>query len=285
MSGDINTLIGDITPLYNQYKQDKNITGKEALKIMWEIGEILQIYIKKNDIAPHNLYRQVYGLSEGTSNTSRKSWITREFQGRCFRIRNFFKYEDIDSLFPTLKSFTLFRESMPFLCNEKYLLKGQEREELLENLNSNKSNKEILKYINNLQNKKIDKKNPRTQRLNDLDKPKEIFIEFYKYIHESLQDEIDKLKQNLHDKNISNEFLKNTAYNLNALTADNLRFKEYEIPSKIDDDLWKNFNECIQSFVGDKDKKRIRRFRRVIPIERMVMLADMLNEIADKNKP
>lgn len=127
----INQLINDITPLYNKYKStSKILSGNESLKIMWDIGDFLNQFINRHNIAPHKLYREVYGKSEGKENISRNTWITREFQGRCYRIYNIFSSErDIDQIFPTLKSFTLFREAMPFFDNEKYILKGKKRED------------------------------------------------------------------------------------------------------------------------------------------------------------
>ena len=117
----INQLIKDITTLYNKYKStSKIISGNESLEIMWDIGDFLKQFINRHDIAPHKLYREVYGKSEGKANISRTTWITREFQGRCYRIHNIFSSKrDIDKIFPTLKSFTLFREAMPFFAVDR----------------------------------------------------------------------------------------------------------------------------------------------------------------------
>ena len=89
---EIDTLIEKIIPLYNLYRSQSNqIIGVEALKIMWDIGDLLKGYLDENDIAPHALYRQIYGKGEGTKNVVQKSYITREFLSRSYRIRNIFK--------------------------------------------------------------------------------------------------------------------------------------------------------------------------------------------------
>ena len=131
-------IIGEITPLYNQYANNKNdLSGADSLKIMWDIGEIINDYIEKLNIPPHRLYREIYGKSEGNENIAQISYITREFQGRCVRIRKIFNtHQEIDKLFPSLVSFTCFREAMPFFDNQKYLFKGKDRDELLKLLNS-----------------------------------------------------------------------------------------------------------------------------------------------------
>ena len=44
-------LIKAITPLYNSYKQNKGkIKGKDALLIMWDIGDLLKIFIEKHKV-------------------------------------------------------------------------------------------------------------------------------------------------------------------------------------------------------------------------------------------
>ena len=79
----LDLLIKDLTPLYNQYKEkSSDISGTDALAIMWDMGDILKTFLDNNDIAPHALYREGYGLSEGPTNGTKKSWITRTFTGR-----------------------------------------------------------------------------------------------------------------------------------------------------------------------------------------------------------
>jgi len=104
----INFLVQQITPLYNKYRESKNIiSGTEALEIMWDIGDILRQYIEEHHIAPHRLFWSVYGNAEGTQNVAKKSYITREFQNRCHRIRRIFSSKDqIRKDFPHLESFT-----------------------------------------------------------------------------------------------------------------------------------------------------------------------------------
>jgi len=156
-------LIKNISPLYNSYKQtSRNINGVNALQIMWDIGDFLKKTIEMSNIAPHNLYRKIYGKAEGQEYITQKSYITREFLGRSYRIRNIFKNKkDIQKILPNLKSFISFREAMPFFDNEKYILRGEEKEKLLYLLNSNSSSTLILNKIKLLQSEKIGRKNPR----------------------------------------------------------------------------------------------------------------------------
>jgi len=180
----LDTLIKEITPLYNSYKENaKIIKGTDAIKIMWEIGDLIKKYLKNNNIAPHTLYRQIYGKSEGTKNIEQKSYLTREFLSRSFRIRNIFtSIEEIEEKLPNLQRFITFREAMPFFDNPKYKLLGEDMENLLKILNSENSRK-ALHQVEELQKTYIGIKNPRNQRLKELEKDKSTFVDFYNYIY------------------------------------------------------------------------------------------------------
>ncbi len=281
---DIGALVRDITPLYNQYKQGKNsISGSEALEIMWDIGGFLKAFIDKNDIAPHALYREIYGKGEGRKNISKKSWITREFQGRCYRIRNIFPSKSkIHDELPTLKSFTSFREAMPFFDNDKYKLKGDEKNDLLKLLNSNKSKKSILEEIRKLQKKKIGIKNPRNQRLNDLENEKNIFIDFYNFVYRLQKEDRDVIIDKLNQDGVNDNYIVAISRNTNAMSQDGLKFIDFEIKIDVLDSLWNSYGQVVKRFSSQNDAKNIRRFRRLISPERIVMLADMLNSLLSK---
>ena len=77
---------------------------------------------------------------------------------------------------------------MPFFDNDKYLLKGKEKKDLLNILNSNESSNLILKKIKLLQSQKIGRKNPRNQKLKEVEPQKDVFISFYNYIFNLIKD-------------------------------------------------------------------------------------------------
>lgn len=268
------SLIKEITPLYNHYKERSlSITGSEALITMWDIGKILSDYIKSTKIAPHKLYREVYGKSENDKNKTRNSWITREFQGRCYRIFRLFKDKDeINSNFPTLKSFTCFREAMPFFDNPKYLLKGSEKVELINLLNSDESISEIMKIIRKLQKQKIGIINPRTQLLSSLELEKKVFVDFYNYIFSLIKD--TNIIKN-YDTNLSPEILLLLSKNTLALSQDGLKTNPMD-SINVENQLLQQYYDQIKLFAEQKNFVLIRRFRRVIPPERFVKLADLL---------
>lgn len=279
-------LVQDITPLYNQYKQEKkSMTGSEALEIMWDIGSILKIFIDQNKVAPHALYREIYGKGEGSDNIAKNTWITREFQGRCYRINNMFSSKAvIREEFPNLKSFTLFRESMPFFDNKKFKLKGIERLDLLKLLNSNKSHKYIHNEVKKLQKREIGITNSRNQRLIDLEGEKKLFIEFYNFVFNLTKKDNVDVKNQLKDDKLNSRYLIHLANNTNALSEDGLRFSNNEGEIYVQDSLWFRYGLLINDFASQNNAKKIRRFRRLIPPERIVKLADMLFQILSKSK-
>ncbi|MFH1546422.1 MAG: hypothetical protein ABIE14_03530 [Patescibacteria group bacterium] len=275
-------LIQTITPLYNQYVQNRNIiSGTVALEIMWDIGDILKNFIKENKIAPHALFWKVYGKSEGTKNIVQKSYITREFQNRCHRIRNIFQSKSqIKDDLPQLKKFTAFREAMPFFDNQKYKLAGKEKRELLKLLNSKKDQKNILRDIRKLQKEKIGIKNPRTQKLIELEDEKKIFIDFYNFIFQLLKENPNSIIAKLKQNNIDSRYIISLAKNTNALSQDGLKF--FDIKTNMPNSLWRQYEEMIKEFANQKSAVKIRRFRKIIPSERIVRLADMLYELIKK---
>ena len=271
-----NTLIQQITPLYNAYRSNKStLSGTEALEIMWEIGDLLRAYIEQNNIAPHNLFWSIYGNAEGTTNIGKRSYITREFQNRCHRIRRIFaNKEQIKQDFPHLKSFTTFREAMPFLDDGKYRLRGKEREQLLGLLNSDQPPQKILDRIKVLQKNKIGRKNPRTQRLFEVEKEKQEFIDFYNYVYRLIKAGDYKLCLK-EFKKIRPEYINVLSKNVSALSQEGLKIYDFATTKSLEEP-WKSFSEIIKNLISQKDAKNRRRFRRLIPPERIVRLADML---------
>mgnify|MGYP003978942775 CR=1 FL=1 len=277
MDVDIGKIIKKLIPLYVEFKNNKSEHGLEPLEIAWDIGNILKSSIEKYNIAPHSLYRKIYGLSEGNKNIIKNSYIPREFQGRCYRIRNIFSSKDnIRKEFPSLKSFTLFREAMPFFDNEKCLLKGKEKLELVSLLNSNQKNSDIMKHIRKLLKAYLHITNPRSQRLSDLDNEKEIFINFYNYIYKLSELSSDEINNNLKGEGIAHTDIRLVVKNTRSLCQDGILFVKMDkiIPSS--NNLWKKYIGLLEYFAHESDAKKIRRFRRIIPVRRIINLANML---------
>ncbi|MCX6751412.1 MAG: hypothetical protein NT161_01440 [Candidatus Nomurabacteria bacterium] len=278
----IQKLIDGISPLYNSYKQtSRNISGTKALQIMWEIGDLLKKAIEVSGVAPHNLYRQIYGKAEGKENITQKSYITREFLGRSYRIRNIFKNkENIQKDLPNLKSFISFREAMPFFDNEKYILKGEEKEKLLSLLNSDLSPTSVLDKIKLLQSEKIGRKNPRNQKLDELQPQKEIFINFYNYLFYLIKNnDYESVKKEFKDVDIS--ILKTISSNTSALAQEGVKY--IEIPESTLDTQWITYLNILNSFSTQINAKERRRFRRLIPPERIVKLAEMIQALTSED--
>lgn len=278
----IQGLIKEISPLYNLYKNSsRNISGVEALYIMWDIGDVLKRKIEEINIAPHNLYRKIYGKAEGQNDITQKSYITREFLGRAYRIRNIFKdKESIKKELPELKNFISFREAMPFFDNEKYMLKGEEMRNLLKILNSKESPTSILKKIRILQGEKIGKKNSRNQKLDELKPQKDTFIIFYNYLYNLIKNssyEEFKKQTKFYDSSLISKLSLNTG----ALVQEGLVY--VDLNEDIFDDNWVPYVKLLKYFSNQTDAKERRRFRRIISPERIAKLAEMLNAVTSED--
>jgi len=275
-------LIESITPLYNYYKQNqKDLSGTDSLIIMWDIGDKLKVYIDTENVAPHTLFRMIYGKSEGSKNIQQKSYITREFQGRCYRIRNMFSSKDeIIETLPGLKHFTLFREAMPFFDNEKYLLTGPKKTELLKLLNSNTDYSKASNYIKGLQKSHIQKRNPRTQRLDDLESEKKVFVELYNSVYTLLKEPTnDQVSLNGLP---SKDQIRIIANNTNAISQDGLKFNSKKLELDSVEKIWIDYVKLLDEFMLQSNAKIVRRFRRIIPPDRIVRLTDMLFELSKR---
>ncbi len=283
MNEDLSSLIDSITPKYNFHKDNSAVsTPVESIEIMWEIGDLLLIYLKKTKMAPHTLYREIYGKSEGTKNISQRSYITREFLGRCYRVRLIFNQkEDILKLLPNLKSFTAFRESMPFFDNEKYKLYGAEREQLLILLNSDLPTDVLNKKLKALRIERIGVKNPRTQKLSEIEPYKEIFIQFYNYIYDLSNKSDDEIKQVLNDEEIDREFLISISKSTNSLTAEGLDAHKVS-KTFVKEGMWMQYMSLLEYFTSKDTEKERRRLRRLVPPTRISKLSEMIYMLSPK---
>ena len=178
--------------------------------------------------------------------------------------------DDIISKFPRLRSFTNFRESMPFFDNEKYKFEGDEMKKLLDLLNSDRPNKKIHSIIKRLQKEKIGIKNDRKQRLSDFYEYKKVFVEFYNKAYKMKLDENKTSKDDLYLK---------LSKNLSALCSDGKQYTPFDITDKLDD-TDRAFCEMIEFFKTRKTFVEIRRFRKVIDVNRFSILSEYLYEVA-----
>lgn len=244
---------------------------------MWQVGSLLKSYLNITKQTPHSLYREIYGKSEGVKNITQRSYISREFLGRCFRVHEIFVSQDqLSSELSSLLSVTIFKESMPFFDNPSFKLSGDQRTQLLDILNGRSGLKDPQAEIHALQKRLINKSNPRTQRLEELSDLKQVFIDFYNHCvtiiseHESLADVIG-----LPDK----QQLISLAKNVSALSQEGL--KTYPIDSaSFPSPLWSSFCDAIMSLLSESTATRRRRLRRLIPAIRIVRLADILHALS-----
>ena len=274
---DIKGLVFQITPFYNKYKANKLMIGSDALCLMWQIGTLLDAYIKAKKIAPNKLYRQVYGGSEGSDNVQKKGYISREFLSRCYRIKNIFSDEnEIKNIFPNLKSFNLFREAMPFFDNSIYIHKRKEMEDYL-------NTKEVgLDQIRAKLKEVINKSNPRTQKLHEVEGEKLIFIDFYNKIFNLSKVDTDTLFNLLEKERIDQDLILTIGNATRALTIDGSKFPSLENKEEqVDiDSLWFSYIEMLKEFSNESNAIKIRRFRKLIQAKRIAKLADYLYLLA-----
>lgn len=270
-------LIQKITPLYNSYTQNSNtINWTDALEIIREIWAILNNYLKNYNVAPHNLYRQIYWKWEWKTNIEQKSYITREFLWRSYRIFKIFPNKsDIRKDLATLISFTVFREAMPFFDNPKCILVDKEKNELLKLLNSNYPKNKLIAIIRKKLKDHLWKFNPRTQKLWEMDTIKQSFISLYKYIKDLFNENYSEINKIL-DKNwLTKESIKKISTNINALTDDSFRMNNLDFDDSLNEP-WLSLVKNLNEFANEKTVVKRRRVRKIIDPLIIVHIADMV---------
>ena len=273
-------IISEITPLYIQYKAETNPT--ECIVDMWKVGQILNKHIKTTGLKPHTLFRDLYGKSETSVNTQQKSYIAREFQGRCYRVFNMFKSpEEIYSYLMGLKSVSAFREAMPFFDNEKYKMDRTTLYKLL--TNAEKSNAEILNEIKQLQNSLIGKKNPRTQKLAEMDQEINCFKEFYQYILSfiKMKDFSKATEVFKQETQLTEVQIRELAKNTEQLTISDVQHSPILFTTT--QQTTQNYIQNLEELLTSKNVKKLRRFRRLVNSKYVFLLTDMLNALLDKD--
>ena len=275
----ISELIGNITPFYNKYKSNKSdLSGTESIIIMWDIGNIIDKYISINNVSPHNLYREIYGKSEQSNNIVQKSYLTREFLSRSYRIYKMFENKsDIKVKFPNLRDFSSFREAMPFFDNPIYKLSKNDEIDLLKLLNSDK--KGIVQTLDKKKKSINNLLNPRDQKLNELDNEVKSFKIFYNYIYKSIRDlEYESCISELKVNKDGLDNLITLTKNLGSLAQEGM-IKYEMIDFKYENETLNTFYLMINDLMKPTDEKIRRRFRRLIPPERIFKLSEYLYSI------
>jgi len=275
----ISDLIENITPFYNNYKSNKNnLTGSDSLIIMWDIGNVINNYISINNVSPHNLYREIYGKSEHSNNITQKSYLTREFLSRCYRIFKIFEdKKDINVKFANLKDFSSFREAMPFFDNPIYKLSKNDENDLIKLLNSNK--KGIVKILDKKKKAINNISNPRDQKLNELEDEVKSFKIFYNYLYKLIRDlEYENCISELKINKEGLENLNNLTKNLGSLAQEGM-IKYEMVDFKYENDKLNKFYLIIKNLMKPTNEKVRRRFRRLIAPERIFKISEYMYSI------
>ncbi|MFB3897115.1 MAG: hypothetical protein ACE14V_12510 [bacterium] len=256
----IGELIDKIGPFNNRIRDSE---GYEKISLMWDVGNILiEQGIKK-------IHPVAWKIQE-------TSYITRDLLSYCYRIRRkWTSKSELYKLFHNVKSFTAFRESLPLIENEKFILNNNEIQEIV-NLLNKENTKEVIQKILILKSKIINIKNDRRQRLNEVEEEERIFKGFYSYILDIIKQEniieINKIKED-----INQDDLLKLSQMCMAIAVDNYRGPE-DIKTRKEIGLFKEFiDKILPLSVADKQKKA--RFKRKIAADKLIELADILNSI------
>ena len=257
----IGRLIERIGPLNNKIRKTN---GYRKLSLMWDIGDIL---FKAG-------VKRIHPVAWEIQN---KSYITRDLLSYCYRIRR--KWPDksqLRRLFGNLKSYPAFREALPLIENEKFILSEKKVSEMIKWLNEDDPKDAKMKILR-LKKEYTNIRNDRSRRLAEVKKEAEVFKEFSHYliriIKEGDEKEITKIR------NLGDETLLKLSQICMSISNDN-----YKGPSAIKKTSNKMFDLFTEKMLPiSLSKKEVKaRFRRVVPPEYIIEVADILNSLRNK---
>jgi hypothetical protein len=272
-------LIGEIAPLNNRYRDliKGRHMGSEVLCVMWQVGEILEVFLKRYPIKPHNLYWQIYGKAEGIKN----SYITRDLLSYCLRIRRHFAtVDDITTQFPTLKKYSLFREAFPLLENPRFKLSEEETRKLKRILNSDVDSNKIKATVLAMKAQHIGIRNTRMQRLQEMEPIRDNFVIVCEEIYNAIKTNDAQVIDNFRNT-FTIDLLCKLSEAVAALTQENLYVPEVSTEVKLPVH-WKQFMDNLRMLLQSTVETR-NRLRRVIPPRKLFNLAEMLNALTTDN--
>jgi len=273
----ISKLNKQIFPIYINYKKSKGSKDAVYLLKLWsDIGYYIDCFLKDNpEVSKTKLFRLMYGKSESSDNVGSQGYISREFLQKAHRVylmeRN--NQINIENDLKNLKTIAPFREAMPFFDNKKYKFNKEKKENLLIILNSNLHSSKKVNKIRDLQKKYIKISNPRTQRLDEIRDKANNFIKIYKNIYSRI-DLNDRLNEDKDNLILLNNYLL-------CLSTDDFMPPKEKISTFNNKDL-DELRILVEFFFLTEHSKTRRRFRRLIPSERIIKLQTMIHKLGLK---
>lgn len=268
-------LIDKLAPYNNEFRAEEDPIRK--IEAMWEIGSLIDEYLKKSRIKLHTLLFEIYN----PHSTIKMSYITRDIGSYSFRVFKFFKNkEEIGKQLKGLRQYNLFREAIPLLFNSQYDLRNKEKSKVLRLITSKEDQKSITEKLRVMKQAILPIKNPRTQKANQ-------YIEEKKYLKD-LENKVnffyEKFSALPRQKILSKyfwdkeerEMLVNT---LMILASDSFLNKLSNIdPHEINEQHYKLFLTAISK---NEDRARFRKW--VMSSINLLRLAEAIYSLNDAN--
>lgn len=260
MNIDIGQLIEKIGPFNNRIR---DCEGYKRISLMWEVGDILfEGGVKK----VHPVAWEIH----------RRSYITRDLLSYCYRVRKKWpNKQELQRLFHKVVSYGVFREALPLIENEKFILGKKEVNSIIESLSMDDP-LALRKHLASLKKKHINIRNDRRQRLHEIREEVVVFNEFYQYLSGLIKEgdsaELASIKRKLGEDGM----LRISQFCM-AISKD-----DYKGPTNIDTInlsgiLVKFVEKLLPLSLAAKEKKA--RFRRLIPSDSLVEIADIINSV------
>ena len=256
----IGKLIERIGPINNKIR---DTDGYERIALMWDVGDIL--------------------FAEGITKIhpvawaiQKKSYITRALVTYCYRIRRKWPTKtELEKLFHGVRSYAAFREAMPLIENERFILDDQEVKKIIRWLNE-ENPRNVKSKLVAMKKKYINIRNDRRQRIDETRAEAFAFSAFYKYLTNIVKNEDTHELENIMSKIGDDELLKLSQMCI-AITNDGYKGPASITTEKMPDIFREFVDKLLPISLAKKEVKA--RFKRLVPGQNVMEIADILNSL------
>ncbi len=256
----IGKLIERIGPINNKIR---STDGYERIALMWDVGDML-------------FAEGVTKIHPVAWEIQKKSYITRALVTYCYRIRRKWTTKaELENLFRGVRSYAAFREAMPLIENERFILDDQKVKNIIRWLNE-ENPRGVKSKLVAMKKEYINIRNDRRQRIDETRTEAFTFSAFYKYLTIMVKNEDTTELENIMSK-VGDDGLLKLSQMCIAIMNDDYKGPDSVITEKMPDIFREFVDKLLPISLAKKEVKA--RFKRLVSGQNVMEIADILNSL------
>ena len=266
-------LIDKLAPINNKFRGAQDPIKK--IETMWDFGQILDSYLRTNNVKLHELLYQIYDPYSRV----KMSYITRDLGSYCYRVYNFFPDRtQIGEMLKGIKSYTAFRESIPLLFNATYGLTEAQKKEVVSIISSNKPVSVIVEELKHKKRSIRPINNPRNQRSEEYIVEKEYLSDLKATLKEFYSKNETLPSRQIVDDNFGVEQFRSVLVDILMALASEAFISKVD---KIDENLLINEIKDIYNIAKSNSQDRSRFRKWVFSANELLSIAEAIHSLSD----